>query len=61
MGLLGVARANTSVGGSPETFLLLLVLWEWSVLGLNVLSLSRLCPALPGTRIGVDNVNGSII
>jgi hypothetical protein len=26
MGLLGVARANTAVGVSPETFLLLLLL-----------------------------------
>jgi hypothetical protein len=30
MGLLGVARANTSVGASPETFLLLLLNRAWS-------------------------------
>jgi hypothetical protein len=29
MGLLGVARANTAVGVSPETFLLLLQLHPW--------------------------------
>jgi hypothetical protein len=28
MGLLGMARANTSVGESPETFLLLLLLQQ---------------------------------
>jgi hypothetical protein len=29
MGLLGVARANTAVGVSPETFLLLLLQTLW--------------------------------
>jgi hypothetical protein len=35
MGLLGVARANTAVGVSPETFLLLLQSWVWSFYALR--------------------------
>jgi hypothetical protein len=49
MGLLGVARANTAIGASPETFLLLHPFCVWQLEVISPLSFSNFS-CVPGDR-----------